>query len=71
MGSGQLLLWVTTLCLSLLEISLELTHCTLCIQQAESVTAAQLMSRGNSLRLRNSITAIIFPVLTGPNIFPL
>ena len=70
MGSGQLLLWVTTLCLTVLEISLELTHCTLCVQQAESVTTAQLTS-SNSLSLCNSITAIIFPVLTGPNIFPL
>lgn len=69
MGSGQLLLWVTTLCLTVLEISSELTL-TLCVQQAESVTAAQLTS-SNSLSLCNSITAIIFPVLTGPNMFQL
>lgn len=37
---------------------------------AQAVTTAQLTS-SNSLSLCNSVTAIIFPALTEPNIFPL
>lgn len=66
MGSGQFVLWMATLCLTVPQISHELTQCV--CPTAQAATTAQLTS-SHSLSLCNSVTAIISPALTEPNIF--